>query len=51
MNADQNALLDQLEDLAFAFDLKAMTTQQLNDLVRICTELAKHAQTELGLRS
>lgn len=50
MTQDQDALLDQLEDVALAFDLKAMTTDQLNDLVRICSDLAKHSETELNLR-
>lgn len=51
MTAEQDALLDRLEDLAIAFDLKAMTTDQLNDLVRICTALARNAETELLTRS
>lgn len=50
MTAEQDALLDQREDLALAFDLKAMTTDRLNDLVRICSALAKHAETELQVK-
>lgn len=50
MTNDQDALLDQLEDLALAFDLKAMTPDQLNDLVRICTAMTRNAETELQAR-
>lgn len=50
MTAEQDVLLDQLEDLALALDLKAMTTEQLHDLVRICKAMATHAETELQMR-
>lgn len=48
---DQDALLDQLADLAWDLDTQAMTVKQLRDLYDLAKHLSQAAQAELVMRS